>query len=366
MKFVNLTNEFTFNDIFILPRKTHFPSDVRKIRIDIKSKITKNLTISMPIISAPMQSVTEAKMASTIGQMGGIGFIHPYQKNDKQVEQIFETKLHHVKVGATVVNFNKDNITHVENLLKAGADILLFDSANAHSVGLLKFITNVKKRFPKSRISAGVVVTKEAVEDLIKAGADNIRVGIGAGSHCTTRLATGIGRPQLSTLYECSRVAEKYQIPILSDGGIKYPGDIVKAIVFGADAVMIGGLFAGTIEAPGKIIKIDGRRYKYSAGSTTQKVLTYGKTLKVNDKIKLRTDEDTFNFFNNVRTKYFEEGVEGVVEYKGSVKDIIKILVTGMIRSMWYQGVDNLSDLRKCAEVVKVTHNAFLEGLPKL
>jgi IMP dehydrogenase len=347
---INKNIEFTFDDVLLLPRKSTLSENFKNNKFDLTTNISKNIKLNIPLSSAPMKNITETKMAVAIGKMGGIGFIHPYQNFDKQLEQIFETKLHHVKVGATIIDFDIRKISKYQKLLQSGADILLLDSAQAHSIEVFQFIKEFKKRYPKTIISAGVVVTKQAVLDLIHAGADNIRVGIGAGSHCTTRLMTAIGRPQLSAIKECADVAIKYNIPIISDGGIRNPADIVKALVFGADSVMIGGLFAGTDEASSKVKTVDKKKYKISAGSTTYNAL----------KPNLPKNTNRLKMSNDV----FEEGITSSVTYCGSLSNIIRKLLTGVTRAMWYQGVTNIEDLKKYAKVIFITPNSVKESYP--
>jgi len=211
-----------------------------------------------------------------------------------------------------------------------------------------------------------VVVTKDGTEALVKAGVDSIRIGIGPGSHCTTRLVTGVGRPQLSSIQECYKVAKKYKIPLIAESGIKHPGDIPKALVFGASAVMIGGLFAGTDECPGSTVRIQGKTYKYSWGMCTDNALRHNtpKLLAVSNLLN-RTRRLTKKEAD-VDNKLFEEGVEGLVPYKGGVGPVIKKLIEGTRRSMWYQGARNISNLRKKARVVLVSSNTATENIPRI
>ena len=198
------------------------------------------------------------------------------------------------------------------------------------------------------------MTTAAACEDLIDAGADSIRVGIGGGSHCTTRLETGVGRPYLSTLKACEEVTRPRGVPLIVDGGIRYPGDIAKALVFGADAVMIGGMFAGCDESPGSVITRDGKQYKQTWGSCT---LTATK------------HEQDYNgnlYDSNASRRGFEEGVQGLVACKGPVRDAVARLTAGLRRSMWYQGVSSIEEMRERATVVICSAGTHSETQPRI
>ncbi len=367
MKIISVVPEFTFDDVLLLPNSSTFlPGDEEKV-IDLRTKITKNISLDIPLISAPMPGVTEAEMAIAIGSLGGIGFLHHFQSFDRQLEQARLVKAQKVKVAACVYDLSEKGVNHVAKLLKVGVDLISVESGHAQNQQVIEFIKTLKKTFRKIEISVALVVTADATKDIIRAGADSIRVGIGGGSHCTTRLVTGIGRPQLSAVMECVKVAKKYHVPVISDTGIKYAGDIPKAIAFGASAVMIGGLFAGTDQAPGEVIQKRGKTYKMTWGmctDTAQRHSQVSQILRSHLKEKLRS---FFSFSQQEeKHKLFEEGVEGLVEYKGSVKPIIRQLLEGTRRSMWYMGAKNLAELEKKARVVFVSDNTHTENMPRI
>jgi len=239
----------------------------------------------------------------------------------------------------------------------------------------LKFIKEVRKKYPKAQLSTGPIATKEAVVELAKSGIDSLNVGIGPGSHCTTRLVTGVGRPQLSAVLECSKAAKKYKIPIISEGGIKYPGDLAKALAFGASAVMIGGMFSGTEESPGEIIKIDGKKYKNTWGMCSKKAITSNDSDNKNFLEKnlhlLKSKVKNIVFSNKSQSltpgnEALEEGVEALVEYKGSVKPILNKLTGGLRRSLWYQGAHDIAELQEKARLVLISDNTNLENIPRI
>ena len=375
MKLIPENPELTFNDVLLLPGYSDFVMVDDKKKTNLKTKISKNLEIDIPICSAPMSGVTETEMAITIGKMGGIGFIHCFQDFEKQLRQVKEVKKNKVKVAVSVSDFSNKGLDHIGDLLKLKTDLICIETAHGFNYQTIEFLKKVKTKFPKAEVCVSLVVTAEATEALIKAGADSIRVGIGGGSHCTTRLVTGVGRPQLSAVYECAKVAQKYKVPIISDTGIEYPGDIAKALAFGADTVMIGGLFTGTRESPGKIIRIKGKDYKFSAGMCSDKVKyspvsiikkTLVQTKKIIKKI-IRIDNSN-NFVSNYSQPFYfiHEGVSGLIPYKGSVISIITELVGGLRRSMWYLGCKNIEEIKNKTKAVVVTNNTAKDNIPRI
>jgi len=343
--------EFTFDDVLLLPGMSR-SSELTRKRLKLQSKLTKIIILNTPIIASPMPEVTGSQMAALVAQMGGIGFIHPFQSKSNQLEEILKVKMQGLKVGASVADLSLAGEKHIEQLAKIKTDIISLEALNAYDDQLIRFLKRIKQRFPKLQISVGVVATREAVSALIAAGADSIRVGIGAGSHCTTRLVTGVGRPQLSAIQECARVAKTSGVPLIADGGIKYAGDIAKALVFGADTVMLGGLLAGTKECPGKIIRRNGKQFKRSGGMSSAPTLE-------------RIEPQQANQFREQQL-FVEEGIGALIPYRGSAQPILEQLILGLMRSMWYQGVFDLSQLRKKARYIIITKNALSESQPRI
>lgn len=368
MKIVSKKNEITFDDVLLLPNLSTFGVDGEQRHISLTTKLTKSLSLDIPIVSAPMPGVTESAMAIALAQAGGMGFIHHFQSFQRQLEQIAQVKKNGLRVAACISDLSNQGVLHVSNLLKYDVNLISIESAHAHNTQIIQFIKTLKRKFNKIQISVSLVVDKNATLDLIHAGVDSIRVGIGGGSHCTTRLVTGIGRPQLSAVAACYQITKKYGIPLISDTGIKYAGDIPKAIAFGADVVMIGGLFSGTDECPGDIVIKEGKKYKYSWGMCTDTAIkqsTPWQTTRSQIKQSIKTMMGISRRID-INQKDFEEGVQGLRPYLGSVLPILKELVSGTRRSMWYQGVTTIGDLRKNARVVLVSSNTMAENVPRI
>lgn len=247
-------------------------------------------------------------------------------------------------VGAT-----KDVLDRIEALVKAKADVFVIDTAHGQSKNVLNTIKNIKDAFPDIQLIAGNVATYEGTEDLIKAGADCVKIGIGPGSICTTRVVTGIGVPQITAIMEAYRAAKKYGVPIIADGGIKFSGDVAKALAAGGNVVMMGSLFAGTDESPGEEIFVEGRRFKAYRGMGSLGAMNAGSSDR---------------YFQSGTTKYVPEGVEGRVPFKGLVGDIVFQLVGGVKSAMGYLGAKDLETLRATAKYVKITQASLTESHP--
>lgn len=377
MKILSHTPELTFNDVLLLPAYSDFSMIEDTIKTNLKTKISKNLEIDIPICSSPMPNISETKMAIALGKLGGIAFLHCFQSFNKQLQQVREIKKHHVKIAVSVSDFSPKGLQHVSRLLKLKTDLICIETAQAENLQTIDFLKKIKKKHPSAQVCVSLVVTSKATLALIKAGADSIRVGIGGGSHCTTRLVTGVGRPQLSAVKDCYKIAQKYNVPLISDTGIEHAGDIAKAIAFGASAVMIGGLFSGTEECPGPIITKNGQNYKFSAGMCSNQTeyqpklssINYLQLIKTIIKKIIHYSSPNKNHFVSTYSQPFSfthEGVSGLIPYKGSVIQIIGDLVGGLRRSMWYLGCKNLNEIRKNTEVVVVSPNTTRDNIPRI
>ncbi|MBM4175238.1 MAG: IMP dehydrogenase [Ignavibacteria bacterium] len=256
-----------------------------------------------------------------------------------------------LRVGAAV-GIDGTTIERVDELVKSSVDIIAVDTAHAHSQGVLDMVRNIKKKYPSIEIIAGNVGTAEATTDVIKAGADCVKVGIGPGSICTTRVIAGIGVPQISAVIECSKAAGKFKVPIIADGGIKQTGDIPKAIAAGADSVMIGGLFAGVEESPGEKILYEGRSFKVYRGMGSLSAMQKGSK----DRYFQDVEEDI--------TKLVPEGIEGRVPFKGPLSDTIYQMLGGLRSAMGYCGVKNIDELKTKSKFIKVTEAGLRESHP--
>lgn len=459
----------TFDDVLLVPAFSQvIPRD-----IELKTKLSKKITLNTPLLSAAMDTVTESRMAIAIAREGGIGIIHKNMSIEEQYDEIdkvkrsengvivnpfylspdhlvsdandlmakyrisgvpicengklvgiitnrdlrfmtdFDIKISEVMtkenlitapVGTTLSeaqeilrrhrieklplvddegclkglitikdiekavmypNAAKDEkgrllcgaaigvtanmMDRVRACVEAQADVLSLDSAHGHSQNIINAVKQIKAEFPDVTLVAGNIATAEAAEDLIKAGADALKVGIGPGSICTTRIIAGIGVPQVTAIYDVAKVAAKYDVPVIADGGIKYSGDIVKALAAGANCVMLGSLFAGCAESPGEIEIYQGRNFKVYRGM--------GSIAAMNDGSKDR-------YFQEGAKKLVPEGVEGRVPYKGTLSDTVFQLVGGIRSGMGYCGCKTIPELQKNSKFVKITGAGLRESHP--
>jgi len=337
----------TFDDVTLAPNYSEIlPSETNTF-----TKLSNNLTLKIPLISSAMDTVTEGRMAATIAEKGGIGVIHRNLSIKKQIDEIQKVKNKKLLVGAAV-GASLDEHKRAERLLKENIDLIVVDTAHGHTKKVSDIIKKVVKIKPKkTTLCAGNIATAEAAKFLIKLGVDIIKVGIGPGSICTTRLVAGIGVPQLSAIMNVKKGIGNSKTSIIADGGIKFSGDISKALAAGADAVMIGSLFAGTDQAPGKIIKKNGKLFKSFRGMGSIGAMNKGSA----DRYFQTKQKNT--------SKYVPEGVEGYVKYKGKVDKIIYQLVGGLKSSMGYLGSKKIIDLRKKPKFFKITKAGFYESM---
>ncbi|MCI7484991.1 MAG: IMP dehydrogenase [Helicobacter sp.] len=457
----------TFEDILLVPTY----SEILPKEVSLKTKLSRNIGLNIPIVSAAMDTVTEYQTAIAMARLGGIGIIHKNMNIDSQVENVkkvkksesgvivdpiyiladatlkeakmitdnykisgvpvvdshgkligiltnrdvrFETDLEK-KVGDVMTkaplitagigttleqareimhkhrieklpivdhnetlkglitikdiqkrieypDSNKDGfgrlrvgaaigvlqIERAQALVEAGVDVLVLDSAHGHSLNVLRTLKEIKAKL-RIDVVVGNVVTAKATEDLIEAGADAIKVGIGPGSICTTRIVAGVGMPQVSAIDNCAQVARKHNVPIIADGGIKYSGDITKALAIGASSVMIGSLLAGTKESPGDLMIYQGRQYKSYRGMGSIGAMTRGSA-------------DRYFQEGTAQDKLVPEGIEGRVPYRGKIGDVVHQLVGGICSSMGYLGSKDIVELQKNAEFVEITAAGLKES----
>jgi len=460
----------TFDDVLLVPRKSEIlPRDA-----DVSTSLSASVKLNIPLISAGMDTVTEAALAIAIAREGGIGIIHKNMSIAQQAEEVDRVKRsesgvitnpfyltpdHHVydaeelmgkyrisgvpicdehgklvgiltnrdlrfvhdysikikevmtrdnlvtaPVGTTLqeaevilqkhkieklplvddtntlkglitikdiekaiqfpnaakdkhgrllagaaVGISKDTFERAEALVKAGIDVLVVDTAHGHHINIIKTVRQLRDAYPDLTIVAGNVATAEGTRELIEAGASAVKVGIGPGSICTTRVVAGIGVPQITAIYDCATVAREYNVPIIADGGIKYSGDITKALAAGASAVMLGSLFAGTEESPGESEIFQGRRYKSYRGMGSIGAMKEGSKDR---------------YFQENETKLVPEGIEGRVPYKGPLKDTIHQLIGGLRAGMGYCGAATLEELRNETQFVRITGAGLRESHP--
>ncbi len=347
MIMVPIKEALTFDDVTLTPKYSEIlPSDV-----DTSIKLTKTLKLKIPILSSAMDTVTESKMAIEIAKAGGIGVIHRNLNIKDQIKEIKKVKKNNLLVGAAV-GAGPNELKRARAILKENIDIIVVDTAHGHTKKVGEIIKFIKKnRNRKTALCAGNIATPDAAKFLMKLGVDIIKVGIGPGSICTTRLVAGIGVPQLSAILNVRNGIKNKKVKIISDGGIKYSGDLAKAFAAGADAVMIGSLFAGTDEAPGKLIKRKGKLFKSFRGMGSVGAMNKGSA----DRYFQSKQRDT--------SKYVPEGVEGLAKYKGKVGKIIYKLVGGLRSSMGYLGSKQIKYLRNKPQFVKITKAGFYESM---
>lgn len=343
----NLPLALTFDDVLLVPKK----SEVLPRDVNLRTQLTKTLYVEIPLLSSPMDTVTESAMAIAMGKEGGLGIIHKNLDGDQQVVEVKKVKQAGFMVGAAV-SVGEKAMRRAEALVAARVDVLVVDSAHGHSKGVIDMVAYLKKTYPDIQVIGGNVATAAATKDLIKAGADAVKVGIGPGSICTTRIVAGIGVPQLTAIVNCAKEANKHGVPIIADGGIRYSGDIVKALAAGANAVMMGGALAGTDEAPGEIVEENGIKLKAYRGMGSMEAMQHGS--------KDRYLQESVT----EAKKLVPEGIVGKIKYKGSVDQVVYQLLGGLRAGMGYCGSATIEELHTNAEFVQITNAGIRESHP--
>ena len=336
----------TFDDVLLLPRY----SSIVPANTNITTNLSNDINLEIPFISSAMDTVTESKMAIAMARNGGIGVIHRNLDIKKQCNEIKKVKKIRMKVGAAI-GTSKKEITRAKNLIDSGTDMIVIDTAHGHSKNVLTMLNKLKKFSDKVTICVGNIATGEAAKHLYDSGADILKVGIGPGSICTTRMVAGIGVPQITALLNVKKAIRKKKIRIISDGGIKFSGDIIKAIAAGADAIMMGSIFAGTKESPGKTFKLKNKLYKFYRGMGSIGAMSSG------------SSERYFQKKQKDKSKFVPEGVESRVLYKGEVSKIIYQMQGGLRSSMGYIGAHTLKDVIKKSKFIKITKAGFYESM---
>ncbi|MBR4736013.1 MAG: IMP dehydrogenase [Bacteroidales bacterium] len=331
----------TFDDVLLVPAY----SEVLPREVSLKGRFSRHVSLDSPFASAAMDTVTEARMAIAMAQKGGIGVIHKNMTAAAQAAEVAKVKAEGLKVAAGV-GITPDILDRVKALADAGVDAVVLDSAHGHSKGVIDALKAVKAAFPALDVVVGNIATAAAAKDLIAAGADGLKVGIGPGSICTTRIVAGVGMPQLTAIANVADVAGN--IPVIADGGLRYSGDVVKALAAGASCVMCGSMFAGTDEAPGDIVEVDGVKMKGYRGMGSIDAMEAGSADR---------------YFQKGAKKLVPEGVVARVPYKGSVADVLFQLEGGLRSGMGYCGAKDLQALHK-AEFVKITPATVKENHP--
>jgi IMP dehydrogenase len=331
----NRNKALTFDDVLIVPCR----SDVKSRREPkLISRVTKKREIAIPIISSNMDTVTEQDMAIAMDRLGGLGILHRFMPIEQQVVQIQSMKDAGLQNLAASIGVSDDFKDRASALLKAGVNILTIDIAHGHSVQMIETISWVKDKNAEVEIIAGNVATPEATEDLINAGADAIKVGIGPGSMCTTRIITGCGVPQLTAIAICAEVAQRYNVPIIADGGLRNSGDIMKALSAGAHSVMLGKMLSGTLETPGEI-KQGKKHYRGMASKSAQ-----------------------VSWRGGVPEGMAPEGESSQVAVKGPLKDVILEIIGGIRSGMSYINATEIHEIKERARFIEMSYNGMAES----
>lgn len=338
---------YSFDDVLIIPKYNRVLS---RQDVSFRTQFTKHYEIDIPLVVANMDTVCESAMAMAVGRLGGVGVIHRFLDIAAQVEEVKKVKEQKLLTAAAIGV--KDYMDRAKALIEAGVDVLVLDIAHGHSKYVGKALDYLKAVYPKIDIMVGNVATKDAAEYFISKGADAIKVGIGPGSMCITRIMTGAGVPQITAIMDVYE-ASQGRVPICADGGIKNSGDIVKALGAGANTIMSGSIFSGTDETPGELITKDGKQYKEYRG-----MASFSASLK-----KMTLDGKKESEIVNI------EGESTLISYKGSIVPIVKKLLGGIASGMTYMGVKNIEGIKGKADFISITssgiHESIAHGLDK-
>lgn len=350
----------TFDDVLLVPQYSEITPDMA----DVSTKLTNTFKMNVPFLSAAMDTVSEHKLVTALALTGGLGVIHKnmsiadqakevemvknYEFDNEKNKRVLIDKKGRLCVGAAI-GVTADMMDRVHALMDAGVDVFVLDSAHGDSKNIINAIKNLRLEYPSMELIAGNVATYEGALDLMKAGASAVKVGMGPGSICTTRIIAGIGVPQLQAVMDCARASKEMNVPIIADGGIKYSGDVVKALAAGANTVMLGGLFATCEEAPGDIYESNGKKYRTYRGMGSIEAMAKGSTDR---------------YFQTGHKKFVAEGVQGIVEVKTTVEELVFQLIGGLKAGMGYCGSKDIPTLQEKGTFIKITNNALLESHP--
>lgn len=342
----------TYDDVLLLPDA----SEVVPSEVETLTKLTQNITLAVPLISSAMDTVTESQLAIAMAKAGGIGIIH---RNLPIAEQVTHVKLvKNVGMVGAAVGVGDDGFARAQALIEAGVDVVVVDTAHGHHRAVLDAIARIKKFSPTTEIIGGNVATRAGAQALINAGADAVKVGVGPGSICTTRIVAGVGVPQITAIMEAAKACGKAGIPLIADGGLQYSGDIVKALVAGANSVMLGSLLAGCDESPGELIEIDGRKYKGYRGMGSLGAMQSRGEQKSYSRDRYMQDDVLSE------DKLVPEGIEGKVLYRGTVAEVVHQLVGGLRSGMGYAGAPDINTLRRDGRLIQITAAGLQESHP--
>lgn len=356
----------TFDDVLLKPGYTGFSRN----EINLSTKLTKNIKLNAPLVSAPMDTVTEHHLAIALAEVGGIGIIHRNLTIARQASEVKKVKKKALKVGAAVgssTGYEK----RVEALIEAGADVLVVDSAHGNSKNVIEAIKFIKKRY-KCDVLAGNIATTEGAKTLIEAGSDGLRVGMGPGAICTTRMVSGMGVPQITAIIDVAAEAHKHGVPIIADGGINYYGDIVKALAAGASSVMMGRLFASTEESPGETVlykknQVPSRFRSIVNGSDSYKFKSYrgmGSIGAMETGKKISSEDEFHGKSYSAKSVLVAEGVEGLVPVSGKLGVVAETMLESLRSGFYYVGSKNIAELWRKATLITITTASLNESHP--
>lgn len=357
----------TFDDVLLIPGY----SDFSRSDITLSTQLTKKIKLDLPFVSAPMDTVTEAKLAIALAEQGGIGIIHRNLPIEAQADHVAQVAKKNLLVGAAI-GANVGFEDRAKALIAAGVSVIVIDSAHGNAKPIIDTIHYLKKTYKNLEVIAGNVATREGAENLIRAGVDALRVGMGPGAICTTRIISGMGVPQLTAIMETSSVAKKHNVPVIADGGIKYSGDMVKALAAGASTVMMGSYFAGAIESPGKIHELTAAqvpsRFKSSLSKKQEMYLFkeyrgMGSVAAMEEGARIKS-EDEFHGKSYKDRVLVAEGVESLTPVKGSLKEILDQTIGGIRSGMYYVGVKSIKELQEKGRFLQITQASLTESHP--
>ncbi len=356
----------TFNDILLLPGY----SDFSRSDINLETNLTSKIKLKIPFVSSPMDTVTESRLAIELAKMGGIGIIHRNLTIAKQAGEVAKVKKLKLLVGAAI-GPNSGFEERVRALIKIGADVIVVDSAHGFTKFTIETLKFIKKRYPTIQVIAGNIATAAGAIALIKAGADALRVGMGPGAICTTRVISGMGVPQISALMEVSRVAKNTRIPIIADGGLANSGDMVKALALGASTVMMGAFFASCLESPGRKIALSSKKvpqrfksiFNHSGRFIFKEYRGMGSEAAMKNGAATKSEGEFHGKSYKDRT-LIAEGVEALVSIKGPVSEVVEQALGGIKSGFYYCGAKNIQELQKKARFIQITQASLQESHP--
>jgi IMP dehydrogenase/GMP reductase len=341
-----LRTGLTFDDVLILPRRSSIRS---RQDVSVCTRLSRHIELGIPVVAANMDTVCEHEMAVAMARLGGIGIVHRFMPIDTQADEIYLLK----EAGASLavgaaVGTDRDMVDRAKALVAAGADALVLDIAHGHSDHAIDGVRTLKDHFADTDVVAGNVATLDGAGDLVEAGADAVKVGVGPGGVCTTRTVAGVGVPQLTAIADVSPVG----VPVIADGGVRGSGDIAKALAAGASTVMVGSMLAGTKESPGEVEQGPKGLQKRIRGMASFEA------------VKARADRSGEDLDEEYLSYRAPEGVEGTVPYKGEVSKLVLQLMAGLRSAMSYTGAGTIEEFTALAEFMAVTPQGVIESLP--